>query len=73
MGSVPIRYAAIRLHHDFDCPALVHSSVAVGDLVEADDPVEDAAGFDLAPKDVREQRFDIGADRSGAPPTLMLL
>jgi len=55
----------LGLHHDFDGPALVHSLVTVGDLVETDNSVEDAAGLDLALKHVRQQLLDICADRSG--------
>src|SRR5882762_1376180 len=50
-------------YHDLDRLALVHRPVAVGNLVEADDPVEHAARFDRALEDVREQLFDVGADR----------
>src|SRR5690348_11168214 len=42
-----------RLHHHLDRLALVHRPVTVGYPVEADDPVEDAAGLDPTFEDVR--------------------
>src|SRR5438128_975645 len=53
-------------HHDFDRLALVHPPVAVGNLLEADDPVEDAAGLDPSLQDIGEQLLDVRADRGGA-------
>src|SRR5207244_7847870 len=54
------------LHHHLDRFALVHRPVAVGHLVEAEDAVEDAAGFDAAFEDVRQELLEVRADRGGA-------
>src|SRR5438046_2980602 len=54
------------LHHDLDRLAVVHRTVAVRYLVEADDPVEDAARLDPAFEDVWEKLLDVRADRGGA-------
>src|SRR5436190_7251395 len=53
------------LDHDLDCFPLVHRAIAVRHAREADDPVEDAAWFDPAVEDLREQYLDVGARRCG--------
>src|SRR4029453_15058615 len=52
---------------DFDRRTLVHRPVAVGNLVEADDPVEDPTGRDSALEDVGEKFVDIRTDWGRAP------
>src|SRR5215218_4068345 len=59
------RAGASELDQDFDRFPFVHRPVAVGNLVEAHDPVEDSAGFDPALEDVRYKLLDVGADRGG--------
>src|SRR5439155_2170391 len=53
------------LNHDLDRLASVHRAVAGGNLVEADDPIEDAAGLYPALEDVGKQLIDVRADRGG--------
>src|SRR5205823_10572430 len=62
----PCTETCSKLDHDLECLAFVHRAVAVGDLVEADDPVEDAARIDAAFEDIRQQLLDVGAHRRGA-------
>ena len=51
-GSAFVPHASEGDHH-LDRLALVHGPIPVGDFVEADDAVEDAAGLDPAFEDVR--------------------
>jgi len=44
-----------KLDHDLECLAFVHCAVALGHLVDAHDPVEDATGLDPAFEDVRQE------------------
>jgi hypothetical protein len=41
--------------------AVVHRTVAVGDVVEGDDTVEDPARLDPPGENVRQQLLDVGA------------
>src|SRR5215471_19847423 len=45
--------------HHLDCFPIIHCSVTVGNSVETDGTIENAAGLDLALKDVRQKLLDI--------------
>src|SRR5436305_12229483 len=44
-----------KLDHDLECLAFVHCAVALGHLVDAHDPVEDATRLDPAFQAVRQE------------------
>src|SRR5262245_28964502 len=54
------RPSASDLDQDFEGFPVAHGPVAVRPLVEAHDPIEDAAGLDPAFEDVRQQLLDVG-------------
>src|SRR6266550_7094663 len=56
------------LHHDFDCLALVHGAVAVGNVIQSDDPIEYPARLDLALEHIGKQLLNVRSYR-GRPAT----
>src|SRR5438128_1156630 len=55
-----------RLDQDLDRFPVVHRAVAVRYVVEAHDPIEDAARFDPALEDVWQKLLDVRAGRGGS-------
>jgi hypothetical protein len=62
----------LKLDHHLDRFAVVHRALAVGHVVEFDNAVEHAAGFDPPVEDIRQQLFNT-RERAPGPGDLMLL
>src|SRR2546427_12959810 len=48
-----------RSQHYFDCLALVHGAVAVGNVIQSDDPIEYPARLDLALEHIGKQFLNV--------------
>src|SRR5437667_4362882 len=54
---------SLGLHHHLDCFALVHGAVAVGNLIQSDDPIEYPARLDLALEHIGKQLLNVRSYR----------
>src|SRR3989475_4206228 len=52
-----------RSQHYFDCLALVHGAVAVGNVIQSDDPIEYPARLDLALEHIGKQFLNVRSYR----------
>src|SRR2546430_9245834 len=55
---------ALGVDHHLDSFPIVHCAVTVRNAVKTDDSIEDATGFDIARKNVRQEVLDISTHRS---------
>src|SRR3989442_4175861 len=58
-----LHVVSLGLHHHLDCFALVHGSVAVGNLIQSDYPIEHPARLDLALEHIGKQVLNVRSYR----------
>src|SRR5437870_10092775 len=58
-----LHVVSLGLHHHLDCFALVHGAVAVGNLIQSDDPIEYPARLDLALEHIGKQLLNVRSYR----------
>src|SRR5439155_1568620 len=58
-----LHVVSLGLHHHLDCVALVHGAVAIGNLIQSDDPIEHPARLDLALEHIGKQLLHVRSYR----------